>query len=192
MNAMIKPGRMSLEAYLAWEARQEIKHELVNGRPRMMAGAAKGRNRICANVLATLHARLRGKPCQPFGSDMKFISPTGNARHPDVQVDCAPFRGDDLVSEEPRLIVEVLSPSNDWFDVKRRLADYQAHPNVRHILIVSTQTYDAQVYSLGEGGWGSTMLDGVESGFEFAAIGAGLTMAEIYEGVAFDDPGAPT
>jgi Uma2 family endonuclease len=192
MNAMIKPARMSLEAFLAWEARQDVKYELVNGRPRMMAGAAKGHNRICANVLATLHARLRGKPCQPYGSDMKFISPTGNARYPDVQVDCAPFRGDDLVSEEPRLIVEVLSPSNDWHDMQRRLADYQAHPSVRHILIVSTQTYDAQVYSLGDGGWGSTMLDGLEGGFEFASIGASLSMAEIYEGVAFEEAGAPT
>jgi Uma2 family endonuclease len=189
MNAMMKPARLSLEAYLAWEAGQETKHELVNGRPRMMAGAAKAHNRICANMIRHLGNRLAGKPCQPYGSDMKFISPTGNARYPDVQVDCAPFRGDDLISEEPRVVIEVLSPSNDWLDVQQRLADYQAHPAVRHILFVSTQKIAAQAYALEADGWRATTLETLEGGFEFAAIGAGLSMADIYEGVAFEDAG---
>jgi Uma2 family endonuclease len=185
MNAMMKPARLSLEAYLAWEARQEIKHELVNGRPHMMAGAAKIHNRLCANIIRHLGNRLAGKPCQPYGSDMKFISPTGNARYPDVQVDCAPFRGDDLISQEPRVIIEVLSPYNDWLDVQRRLADYQAHPAVRHILFVSTQKIAAQAYALGDDGWLEETLETLEGGFDFAAIAAGLTMAEIFDGVEF-------
>jgi len=185
MNAMMKPARLSLEAYLAWEAGQELKHELVNGRPRMMAGAAKIHNRVCANIVAAMHGRLRGKPCQPYGSDMKFISPTGNARYPDVQVDCAPFRGDDLISQDPRVIIEVLSPANDWLDVQRRLADYQAHPAVRHILFVSTQRIAAQAYAREADGWLEQTLESLEGGFALLAIGAELTMAEIYEGIEF-------
>jgi Uma2 family endonuclease len=187
MNAIMKPARLSLEAYLAWEERQDVKHELVNGRPQMMAGAARVHNRVCANIVATLHTRLRGRPYQPFGSDMKFLSPTGNARYPDVQVDCAAGTNRDLHSQEPRVVIEVLSPSNDWLDVQRRLADYQAHPAVQHILLVSTQKAAAQIYSRGDNGWRELTLEQIEGGFDLAAIGVALAMSEIYEGVSFEE-----
>jgi hypothetical protein len=90
-----------------------------------------------------------------------------------------------------RLVNIVLSPSNDWLDVLRRLADYQAHPSVRHILFVSTLKRAAQAYPLGDGGSEATTLESLEGGFEFVAIGAGIAMADIHEGVAFDEAGEP-
>lgn len=178
---------MTAAEYLAWEARQEIKHEFVNRRPVAMAGARRAHSRIAANVLANLHIQLRGKPCQPYGSDMKFQSPNGNFRYPDVTVDCAPFKGDDLLSAEPKVVIEVLSGSNTFFDVTQRLADYQAHPDVRHIAFIDSQSERANHWRRAGNTWEKTDLAGLGGGCAFEDIGAALMMAEIYEGVSFEE-----
>jgi Uma2 family endonuclease len=154
----------------------------------MMAGAAKGHNRICANLVRHLGNRLAGKPCQPYGSDMKFVSPTGNVRYPDVQVDCGPFNAQDLISTEPLVVIEVLSPSNDWFEVGKRLADYQAHASVRHIVLISAQKLRAQVWTRASAGWTQLDAETIETDLDLAALDIALPLAEVYEGVTFEDP----
>jgi Uma2 family endonuclease len=178
---------MTLAAYLTWEAAQERKHEFVNGQIVAMAGASKRHNLIASNVIASLHAQLRGKPCRPYGSDTKLLSPTGNARYPDVQVDCARLSGLEVYSSNPRVVIEVLSPSNDWIDVAQLLKDYQSYESVRHILFVSSLKLLAQAFTRDGAGWREETVNTSEGVFNFAAIEARLTMAEIYEGVDFDE-----
>jgi Uma2 family endonuclease len=186
MSAQIRPTPLSLEAFLNWEARQAHKHEFVDGVIIAMAGASKRHNLIAANILASLHAKLPGKPCRPFGSDAKLLSPTGNVRYPDVQVDCARLSSTDTHTTDPRVVVEVLSPSNDWVDVAKRRADYQAHESVTHILFIASMKVLAQSFTREGAGWREEVLETLEEGFDLSAIDAHLTMAEIYEGATFE------
>lgn len=180
---------MSLSAFLSWEARQDTKHEFVNGHIVAMAGASKRHNEIAGNMFASLHAQLRGKPCRPYNSDTKFVSPNGNARYPDVQVDCARPSAIEMFTTDPRVVIEVLSPSNDWIDVAQMQADYQAHESVSHILFVSSLKVRAQAFARDGAGWREETLETLEGVFELAAIEAKLSMAEIYEGGDFQAEG---
>src|SRR5437868_14730218 len=71
MSTAKKLDLMSVEQYLAGELHSPIKHEYLGGMVYAMAGARNAHNLIASNLLGTLHADLRGKPCRPFNSDTK-------------------------------------------------------------------------------------------------------------------------
>ncbi|WP_077356471.1 Uma2 family endonuclease [Brevundimonas sp. LM2] len=87
MNAALK--LMTPDAFLDWCQSQEDRWELVDGMPRMMTGATRRHDRIVVNLIADLHSKLRGKPCQPNTADVAALMLHGNVRRPDVTVDCA-------------------------------------------------------------------------------------------------------
>ena len=184
MNA---PARlhMSLEQYLDWESRQERKHELVDGVIRLMAGATVAHNAIAANLIIALGPRLRGKPCRPFGSDMKVRIPSGNIRYPDVTVDCGMPKPTDLWAAEPRVIIEVLSPSTEWFDQTQKLEEYQSIPSVAYVAFLSQNRAFGRVWTRTGDGWTSVDATGMEAALAFPAIETDVPLSEAYEGVEF-------
>ncbi len=56
---------MSTTDFLAWEDRQDTRHEFVDGVVRAMVGATRGHERIVGNVLAALRLRLGAAPARP-------------------------------------------------------------------------------------------------------------------------------
>lgn len=187
MNA---PSRltMSFDRYIEWEKHQERKHELVDGAITLMAGGTAAHNAISANLIIALGVRLRGKPCRPYGSDMKVLIPHGNVRYPDVTVDCGKPKPNDLWAAEPRVIMEVLSPSTEWFDQTRKLEEYQSIPSVAHVAFLSQNRPFGRVWTRTGGEWTSADADGLQSAFAFPAIDADLPLSEVYDGVEFPTP----
>ena len=57
--------RKVVEEYLAGEETAEMKHEYLDGVVYAMAGATNAHNRLAVNVIASLHAQLRGQRRQP-------------------------------------------------------------------------------------------------------------------------------
>jgi Uma2 family endonuclease len=91
MTAARKPNLISVEDYLAGELVSPIKHEYVGGVVYAMAGAIIRQNRIATNTLGSLHARLRGRPCEPFNSDTKVrvrLPHQTRFYYPDAMVVC--------------------------------------------------------------------------------------------------------
>ena len=72
MSTAEKLNLVSAEDYLDGELVSPVKHEYLAGVVYAMAGARNLHNIIATNVLAALHARLRGRPCRPFNSDTKI------------------------------------------------------------------------------------------------------------------------
>jgi Uma2 family endonuclease len=68
MSAALK-APMTLEAFLDWESRQEIKYEFDGFQPVAMTGGIWNHSAIQANIIAALRSRLRGGPCRIVGSD---------------------------------------------------------------------------------------------------------------------------
>jgi len=60
MSAQIEPRSMTVEEYLAFEERSEIKREYIAGEIYAMAGASARHNRITLNLASRLIAHLRG------------------------------------------------------------------------------------------------------------------------------------
>ncbi|MEE2953364.1 MAG: Uma2 family endonuclease [Pseudomonadota bacterium] len=178
--------RWTLQEFLDWEERQEHRHEFVDGDIRMMTGGTKGHAAIAGNIFASLHGKLRGSPCRPYGSDLRVLIPTtGSARYPDVTVDCGVHDPDAYDAAKPVVVFEVLSKSTAWYDQTRKLRDYEACPDILHYVCVSQSEVRVSVW-LRDGDGRLVAQDDITdltATLDLPAIGVDLALADIYEGL---------
>ncbi len=106
---------MTREEFLAWEGRQELRYEFDGFQPIAMTGGTFEHAVIQRNLITTLTNRLRGKPCQPLGSDVK-VAVSGRIRYPDAFVICSPVEPGTRVIETRVVVFEVLSHSTSVTD----------------------------------------------------------------------------
>ncbi|MGB7416744.1 MAG: Uma2 family endonuclease, partial [Thermosynechococcaceae cyanobacterium] len=79
---------MSIEAYLEWEPRQELRYEFVNGEVFAMTGGTLPHNDIAINLLTALRPHVRKQGCRINIADVKVnVTPT-IYRYPDLVVSC--------------------------------------------------------------------------------------------------------
>jgi len=70
----------TIAEYLAWEADQPVRHELVDGELHAMGGGTAAQDMIPLNLRMALRPQLDGTGCRPHGFDLKVETGTGNAR----------------------------------------------------------------------------------------------------------------
>lgn len=104
--ALRKP--MSLAEFLAWEERQELRYEFDGFEPVAMTGGTSEHSAIQRNLIMAVGNRLRGKPCQVHGSELK-IAVAGSIRYPDAFVVCSPIPRGTTVVTDPVVVFEVLT-----------------------------------------------------------------------------------
>ena len=103
-----------------------------------MVGSTRAHNLIAGNLFAFLHQHLRGKPCNAFISDMNARVETVDAYyHPDVMVSCESAELKALSIQEPRLIIEVLSPSTESVDRREKRFAYQSLASFQEYIFVA-------------------------------------------------------
>ena len=123
---------LSAQDYLAWEAAQPERHEFVDGEVFAMAGAEDRHVTVTGNVYMALRQHLRGTPCRTFMADMKVQAHADSSYfYPDVLVTCSAADADSRqIKREPRLIVEVLSPSTEAYDRGEKFLRYRQIPSL--------------------------------------------------------------
>jgi Uma2 family endonuclease len=185
MTAVRRP--MTLEAFLAWEDAQEEKHELIDGAPvprrlRLMSGGTPEHALIAANIIHALKTRLGAGPCRPFTSDLRVIMADGGLRYPDATILCRPLRKGEQSVNDPKVLFEVLSPSNSPFQLTRLLRDYQGVASVAHIALVSQDSPFVQLWTREGAGWALAEIEGMGEHLALPAIEVTLPLAEFYDG----------
>lgn len=125
MIAVESLPRMSVAEYLDFEKESEVRHELVAGYLYAMTGASDRHEEIAANLLATLHQRLRGSVCRVYGSNLK-IRVGDDFFYPDIFVRSAAERGDPFFKTDPLIVIEVLSPNFQRHDRGDKRLAYQS------------------------------------------------------------------
>jgi Uma2 family endonuclease len=63
---------MRPDEFLAWEDRQPLRYEFDGVQPIAMTGGTWAHAAIQRNLAIALGTRLRGKPCQYIGNDLKI------------------------------------------------------------------------------------------------------------------------
>jgi len=186
MTSTAEDLRASEDEYIARERESETKSELVNGLIVAMAGGSPKHNAIAGNVLGALRSLLKTKPCIAFPSDQRVhIEATGMYAYPDVTVACGqprfhPKFNDTLVN--PKLLVEVLSPSTEAYDRGAKFAHYRTIPSLAEILFVSQDERCVEHYQrLESGQWLLTEYKGDEAIVSLPALECALPLSEIYE-----------
>lgn len=130
--------QMTVEEFLALEIEQRA--ELIEGMVYMMAGGSLRHAAVSRNILVALGNKLKGSDCQPFGSDFAVRTSAATVRLPDASVYCGLSMDEEQVraklAGDPRLVVEVLSPSTRREDERVKLPEYQALTRTDLILLV--------------------------------------------------------
>jgi Uma2 family endonuclease len=89
MPLATEPTAFAPEAYLEWEKGNETKHEYLNGEVFALASSKDAHVTVAGNLLALMHAHLRGGPCRIYMADMKVSVEKANAFfYPDIMVTC--------------------------------------------------------------------------------------------------------
>ena len=181
--ALRKP--MTLAEFLAWEERQPLRYEFDGVGPVAMTGGTYGHSTIQRNLAFALTGRLRGKPCQFQGSDLKIQVGDGHIRYPDGMVVCSPVDRTATVVHEPVVVFEVLSPSTAAKDRIVKAREYQATPSIRRYVMLEQDSVGATVYARSGETWTHEILV-ADSILALPEIGVSLPLAELYEGVVFE------
>lgn len=91
-----------------------------------------------------------------------------------------------MAADEPRLVVEILSPSTTRYDRFQKLGEYQQHASIKIILLVDTEAPRVTVWRTGPSGWTASEAEGLEAIIDLPEIGASLPLSELYLDVVFE------
>ena len=185
---------VSVEEYLDGELRAETRHEYLGGVVYAMAGASEAHNVIAANLMGMLHAQLRGKICQPFGSDMKVrLQTLGDTYfyYPDAMVACDPSDSGHGWRERPAVLFEILSEETRRLDEREKRFAYVQIPGLQAYVRIEQSSPEAIVERCMSGVWEGERLTGLDAVLELSQTGLRIPLAEVYERLRFSiDPGA--
>ncbi|WP_428531056.1 Uma2 family endonuclease [Rhodopila sp.] len=179
---------MTLDEFLVWEHGQEMRWEFDGFAPVAMTGGTSEHSAIERNLIFSLTGRLRGKPCQPYTSNLK-IGTAGSIRYPDAYVSCTPLGVGTLVVTDPVVIFEVLSPSTASTDIGAKNQEYRDTPSVQRYVMLTQDRRQATVFARSGSDWVGHIVAAGET-LDMPEIGISIPMAELYEGVASPSPDA--
>jgi len=181
--------KMTVEEFFKWQEGQELKYELVDGVPvlpvKAMTGASGRHDTVTVNTILSLGNRLKGKPCRPRTSDQSVLTFRGT-RRPDVSVECGRADVKSAQVQDPRVVIEILSPSTTRYDRFQKLAEYQQHPAIQVILIVDTEQPRVTVWRRSGETWQAEELEGLDATIPLPEIDVSLPLAELYLDLTFD------
>lgn len=179
---------LGVEEYLAGELRADTRHEYLGGLVYAMAGASEEHNVIAANLVGMLHAQLRGKPCQPFGSDMKVrLQTLGDTYfyYPDAMVACDPSDSGRGWRERPAVLFEILSEETRRVDEREKRFAYLQIPTLQCNVRMEQARAEAIVERRAAGTWHGEKISGLDAVLHLPEIGVRLPLAELYERLRF-------
>lgn len=178
----------TIAEYLEIEQEADDKHEYFRGEIFAMAGASPKHNIIFRNLFRELAYALKGKPCQPYGSDQRIHIPkNGLFTYPDISVIC----GDIDTSKEdqnslihPVIIVEILSPSTKDYDRGSKFTFYRAITSLKEYILVDSESISVEVFRLNESKfWQLEEHNQLTQSLRLQTLGFSIPIQEIYDGV---------
>ena len=133
-------GLITADEFLKIDWGTDKKAELVDGVIHMMTGGTRSHARVQANLIRHLGNALDGSGCRPFGSDMALRMNAMNLRYPDVSIYCgdsfAPELDNELEGGNPKVFIEILSPSTSRRDMGEKLEEYRQIDSIDAIVFV--------------------------------------------------------
>lgn len=184
MNVALRQP-MSVEEFLEWEERQELRYEFDGFQPIAMAGGTRTHGRIQRNLTISVGGRLLDRPCEFLGSDFRLRIDI-QVRYPDGMVFCTLGQGTDTSARDPVVVFEVLSNSTADTDRITKVREYQSLPSVQRYVLLEQERIAATVLVRAGDVWPSQVLLGDEI-LRMPEIGLEFPLSELYRGVDFGD-----
>ena len=192
MGMPVEKRRTTVEEYLRMEEGAVEKHEFRDGEIIMMPGGTFAHSLIIANTSGELRESLKGKPCLVLDSNLKVgIARIRRFVYPDVLVICGGPQFDARDNTQhtitnPRVIVEVLSPSTEAYDRGEKFNRYRDLESFEEYVLIAQHEPSVQTFfRQADGTWLLTPYSGLDAIVKIRCLSVELSMAEIYAGVEF-------
>lgn len=199
MAIPVAKRRYTVAEYLELERASDVRHEFHDGEILAMAGGSVKHSRIASNTLIAVGGALRGKPCQPHGSDLKVsIRAEDRFVYPDITIICGEPKLDPRASQgeaitNPKVVVEVLSPTTERYDRTKKFEYYRSLDSLEEYVLVSSEEPRIEsFFRQADGTWAFQSWTGVEAQVKLRAVPITLAASEVYAGVTFEPIPVPT
>lgn len=181
---------ITAETYLEMERAAFEKHEYYQGEIFAMSGTSLEHVMIARNIMVELANKLKGKPCQPFGSDLRMhIPPNTLYTYPDLSIICGkPELTDEHfdTATNPTVIIKILSPSTRNYGMGIKFKLYRDIPSLKeYILIDSEMVYIEKHSRQPDNSWVLTEIKNRQGSLNLDSIQVAVTLEDIYEGISF-------
>jgi Uma2 family endonuclease len=192
MPAILKEQRKySLEEYAELEKSSEERLEYFEGNVWSMAGASPNHEIVVVNLTSELRNSLRGRGCLVFGSNLRLKVPI----YPPYRYSDASALCDKPIYEEfhglqvlvnPALIVEILSPSTEAFDMSDKFTYYKSIESLTEYLLVAQDRPHIILYTKQSAdGWLQREFNSLNDEIYLSSLDCEISVREIYANVEF-------
>jgi Uma2 family endonuclease len=177
---------ISIAEYLEMENSSLEKHEYYKGEIFAMSGAKVPHNIIARNLLATLTQKLRGKSCQPFGSDLRIhVEVNTLFTYPDISIICGEIitlNNDNYNVLNPSVLIEVLSNSTKNYDRGEKFKLYRDILTLKEYILVDSESVTIEAFRLNTNKhWELEEYNKDSGNLTLQTVNISLSLTEIYE-----------
>ena len=180
-------SKLTAEEYLQFEKESLHKHEYFKGEIFAMAGAGARHNVIFSNLFIGIGSQLKGRPCKPYGSDLRIHIPENTLfTYPDISIICGeivPSQIDADTAILPTVLIEILSPSTKNYDRGGKFRLYRDIPALKEYILIDTESISIEVFRINsKGHWELEEYRSIENTLTIPTVTVSMPLKEIYEG----------
>ncbi len=190
MGMPAQKHRYSLEEYLDLERKADGRHEYQDGEILAMAGGSPEQSFIIANFVREAGNAMKGKPCRVAESNLRVRIPQRPRYvYADALIICGPLQLDPLDDQRhtvlnPKVIVEVLSPSTEAYDRGDKFTQYREIESLEEYILISQDRPNVESFlRQADGAWSILNFTGREAAAKVRSLGFEIPLAEIYAGI---------
>jgi Uma2 family endonuclease len=180
-----QPGPVSFDEYDSLVPPEGEFYELENGYIVSFATGTGAHGIICTRIATALDTHVKA-PCRVFGASSigVRIADRTTSLIPDGLVTCEEFAPDATYVTEPKLVVEVISPSSLTRDRIQKLDAYRSIPSLEEYLMVDARRVWACVFRRAPGsGWIDVTYSGLDDRVDLLSIDLRIALADLYRGI---------
>lgn len=169
----------TVERFLAWEDRQEGRHEFDGIQIHEMTGGSRAHQRIVSNLVRMLEDAI--DPDRFDAVPEMRLDVGGKIRYPDVSVVSGRIADAVRTLRDALVLFEVLSDETASIDQTEKRDEYARLPSLRRYVLLEQGRMTATVLERSEGGWLETE---VNSGtLDLPELGIALPLVVLYRGI---------
>ena len=186
-----KYNYIAAEEYLKAERDATEKHEYYQGEVFAMSGASLKHNKVFSNLFGELCIKLKGKECQPYGSDLRIHIPENTLyTYPDISIFCSPpnLTDDNFdTATNPTVIIEILSKSTRNYDLGSKFKLYRDIKSLKTYVLVDSLSFSVELHNKNENDiWELQDFKLLTDTLVLKTLQIEILLKDIYENITFD------
>ena len=176
------------EQYLEYDRKADVESEYLFGVIMPMTAVTPRHSLISANVVYQLKERLPGTSCRVFNTGLRVcLDPKRGYVYPDLTVVCGQVEyldGKRDTITNPKVAVEVLSPSTQSYDLGIKARLYWKVPSLTELIFIEQDKIAVEYWTrLPNGKWDRTLLESAGDILKIETANCEIPIREFYDGV---------